>query len=168
MRKLAEYYQEQRNFVAGVILVFLLCGTLFVSYQHKQKAVPSAVLTLHATFNKADGVNVGSSVRLAGKQIGRVMSTELDEFYRVKMTFAFPNYVPLPVDSAAMIETDGLVGNKYIELLAGGDEEFLQNGDEFLYTQDVLLLDQLLERFLGWMRIKKGIVENELLSEGDK
>ena len=123
-------------------------------------------LVVYATYNKVDGINVGSPVRLAGTQIGYVSNIQLDEYYRVRMTFILDNNVVLPLDSAAMIETNGLLGGKYIEVLPGGEEDAMAFGDEFFYTQDVLLLDELLERFLSLMRIKKGVVENTI--KGDE
>ena len=114
-------------------------------------------MILYATYNKVDGINVGSDVRLAGVKVGYVAMSRLDDFYRVQMSFIIPKAIDLPVDTAAIIETDGLVGGKYVELLPGGDDEMMKSGDHFLYTQDVLLLDELLNRFIDWMRVKKGI-----------
>ena len=120
---------------------------------------------MYATYNKADGINIGSEVRLAGIEVGRVSDVQLDEFYRVFATLALKPNLQLPVDSAAIIETDGIVGGKYIELLPGGELDIMQNGDSFMYTQDVLLLDELLERFIGIMRAKKGIIDVDLIEE---
>ncbi len=168
MKRIRQFYKEQKNFWAGVVLIAVLVGVVMVSYQRKKTTLPSAELVLSATYNKADGLNVGAPVRLAGTMVGRVSDIQLDSFYRVKATLSFPQKIDLPLDTAAMIETDGLVGSKYIELLPGGEEELLTTGDVFMYTQDVLLLDELLERFLGWMRLKKGIVENELIIKGEE
>lgn len=164
--KLREVYEQQKNFWAGVILMALLVLVLGLSYHHKSKSVTSSGLVLYATYNKADGVNVGSSVRLAGAQVGRVTAASLDGFYRVQLTLTLDKGIELPSDTAAIIETDGLIGNKYIELLPGGDEELMKSGDSFIYTQDVLMLNELMERFIQWMRIKKGFVEQELI-KGD-
>ena len=156
---LREVYEQQKNFWAGVILFVVLVLVLVSSYQNKSKKIAPNGLLLYATYNKADGLNVGAPVRLAGTQVGRVTATQLDEFYRVQATFMIEKDIQLPTDTAAIIETDGLVGNKYVELLPGGDEEMMQSGEYFLYTQDVLLLDELLERFIAWMRTKKGVLE---------
>ena len=155
-----ELYEQQKDFWAGVIMVLLLVFGLSSSYKHELHSVPSRGMILHATYNKADGINVGSDVRLAGVKVGYVGASKLDEFYRVQMSFILSKEVDLPTDSAAIIETDGLVGGKYIELLPGADDEMMQSGDHFLYTQDVLLLNELLERFNDWMRVKKGVIKD--------
>ncbi len=158
MKKIKKFCRRQKNLLVGMLVVLILLCTVFGSYGSKKKVVPSAPLILHATYNKADGLNIGASVRLAGVEVAKVNDVHLDDFYRVQATFAFPKKIDLPADSAAIIETDGLIGNKYVELLPGGDEELLENGDTFMYAQDVLLLDELLERFLMYVRNKKGIV----------
>ena len=163
---LKKIYQQQKNFLAGVFLVALLVFALLFSYQNKKQELPLNHLVVYAIYNKADGLNVGSVVRLAGINVGRISDIQLDEFYRVKATLSLDVNLQLPTDSAAMIETDGLIGSKYIELLPGGELDMMQNGDYFLYTQDVLLLDELLERFLAIMRTKKGIIEADLIEGG--
>ena len=158
--------QKFKDFFAGILFVILLeLAVLFFSYKNQQNLLGSKDLTLYATYNKADGVNVGTKVLLAGIEVGQVSAVRLDKFYRVLMTFSLKPDLQLPTDTAAMIETDGIIGSKYIELLPGGEFDTMQNGDSFIYTQDVLLLDELLERFLGIMRAKKGILEDVLVEE---
>ena len=152
-------YRQQRDFWAGVFLVALLIFVLSFSYKHNVPQKPLGSTILYATYSKADGINIGSDVRLGGVKVGYVSSSDLDNYFHVKMSFVITEKIDLPIDSAAIIETDGLVGGKYIELLPGADEEMMQSGSHFLYTQDVLLLNELLEHFLDWMRVKKGILD---------
>ncbi len=155
---------RQREILAGILMVLAL-GVLMAVVYARQSTTPShADFTLFATFNKADGVSKGTAVRLAGIPVGQVTHTQLDDYYGVKATLSFPKNMNLPVDTGAVIETDGLIGSKYIELTPGGDEEMLENNDSIVYTQDALLLDELLERFLDIMRVKKGFVSE--MNEG--
>ena len=156
-----EIYRQQKDFWTGVILIVLLVFVFSFSYRHNAVKKPSSGMILYATYNKVDGINVGSDVRLAGVKVGYVGMSQLDDFYRVQMSFVIPKAIDLPIDTAAIIETDGLVGGKYVELLPGGDDEMMKSGDHILYTQDVLLLDELLNRFIDWMRVKKGVLEED-------
>ena len=165
MNKFTKFCQRQKELLVGTVATVLFAALLVSSYSSKKQVLPSAPLVLHATYNKADGLNVGAPVRLAGVDVAKVSEVYLDEFYRVRATFSFPKKLDLPIDSGAMIETDGLVGNKYVELSLGGDDELMQNGDHFMYPQDALLLDELLDRFLVYIRNKKGIVASK---EGDE
>lgn len=156
-----EAYKHQKDFWAGVILVTLLVFVLSVSYKRNIPQTSSNGMVLYATYSKVDGINPGSDVRMAGVKVGYVAASELVDFFHVKMTFVITQKLDLPIDTAAVIETDGLVGGKYVELLPGGEEEMMHSGNEFLFTQDVLLLDELLDRFVSWMRAKKGVVETK-------
>lgn len=139
----------------GVILVVLL-GILLI-FVHGRSAQDTATgqFTLYAHFDKSDGLMNGADVRLAGMRIGQVAGQELANGYRVRTRFVFDRYVDIPVDSSVMIETDGLLGSKHIEILPGGDEELMQSGDVFAYQQDALILTELLEKVNGYMQDKK-------------
>lgn len=153
--------EKQHELWAGVILMAVLVVLASSIYFKKKLLTPVSAFDLYATFNKVDGITKGSTVRLNGLPVGKVSEMSLDPYYRVQMKLSFPKKVALPEDTAAIIETDGLVGNKYIELIPGGEEEILSSGDHLAYTQDVLLLDELLSRFLEFMRIKKGEVASK-------
>ncbi len=157
----AKQLAGNRDFWAGIILISCLALLLFLVHLRKEFLAPQAQFELFAIFNKVDGITEGSVVRLSGTPVGQVSQMELDPYYRIKMTLSFPKPIALPDDTAAIIETNGLVGNKHIELVPGGNDKMLENGETIVYTQDVLLLDELLSRFLEWMRLKKGIVGTE-------
>ena len=65
------------------------------------------------------------------------------------------------MDSSIQIETDGLMGPKHLEIVPGADDEILQNGETFGYTQDVMILNDLLEKVLAYMKDKKGVTDEE-------
>jgi phospholipid/cholesterol/gamma-HCH transport system substrate-binding protein len=73
----------------------------------------------------------------------------------VRTTLAFDKKLDLPIDTSVSIETDGIFGSKHIELISGGDEELFVSGDTIAYTQDALLLDELLEKLNAFMANKK-------------
>jgi phospholipid/cholesterol/gamma-HCH transport system substrate-binding protein len=54
----------------------------------------------------------------------------------------------IPSDSSASILTAGLLGEQYIGLEAGAEEEFLQDGDVIELTQPALVLEQVIGQFL--------------------
>lgn len=151
-----------REIMAGTLMLAVLLGVFFFVHTQKlNQPTTTNGLQLIAKFNKADGIVNGSKVRISGLDVGKVTNITLDPYYRVILTLSFNRDIDLPEDTAAVIETEGLVGNKYIELTVGGDEETLTDNATLLYTQDALLLDELLERFLGWMRTKKGVQLND-------
>ena len=100
-------------------------------------------------FNKVDGLTEGSVVRLGGIKVGRVSSMSLDDKYRAVVTMDIDGYYRFPKDTSAAIHTDGLFGGKFVVLEPGAEEEFLQTGDEFVLTQDAVIVTDLLDLIIS-------------------
>lgn len=153
-----------QKIIVGFVLVFLL-GVWFVwAHNASVKEQKKNDFILYADFTKTDGLNVGAPVRLSGLTIGRVFALNFGEDYLVRATLSFDEKLNLPIDTSVSIETDGIFGTKHIELIPGGDEELFVYGDTIAYTQDALLLDELLEKLNAFMANKNKTeegVENE-------
>ncbi len=147
--------QEKKEIVAGVVLTVLLAGAL--SFVHSRSVVKDGQndFVLNAYFSKADGLMNGADVRLAGVKVGTVTHQSLAGGYAVKVRMSFHQPIALSADSSVSIETDGLLGSKHIEIMPGGDEEMLSSGDDILYTQDALILSDLMDKVNAYMREKK-------------
>lgn len=134
--------------VAGfaVIVVFvLLLGLAVVSSGRKT----DAGYQLKAGFSHIDGLDIGSDVKLAGISIGHVVSEGVDpKTFQAKVVFTVRPDVQLPVDSAAIITSDSLLGGKYIAISPGGDTKTLKAGAEIGETQGSISLEQLLSKFI--------------------
>lgn len=107
---------------------------------------------LRAVFPQAAGLTAGAEVRLAGIPIGRVADQQLGTDYQAHVVMEVRDSFAIPEDSAAVIETDGLLGAKYVEIHPGGAEDMLGNGDRVEYTQGALVLEDLLARILEQAR----------------
>jgi phospholipid/cholesterol/gamma-HCH transport system substrate-binding protein len=57
-------------------------------------------------------------------------------------------YDKIPSDTTASIYTAGLLGEQYIGLDAGGEEEYLAPGDSITLTQSAVILEKLIGQFL--------------------
>lgn len=147
--------QEHKEIMAGIVLITLLAGLLLFVHSRSVLKKETGTFTLFAHFSKSDGLMNGAEVRLAGLPVGYVASQSLDGQYGVRVMLSFPKPVSLSVDSSVSIETDGLLGEKYLEIMPGGDDEVLASGDVISYTQDALLIDELLEKVNEYMRQKK-------------
>ncbi len=98
-------------------------------------------------------------MRLSGIRVGRVVGQKLDDSYRAVITMRLTPELHLSTDTAAVIHTDGLLGAKYISLEPGGDEKRLPPGGEITYTQDSVVIEDLLETIISEAKIRRGIVE---------
>ncbi|MCI0668103.1 MAG: outer membrane lipid asymmetry maintenance protein MlaD [Methylococcaceae bacterium] len=105
---------------------------------------------LVARFENIGGLKVRSPVTVSGVRIGRVSAIDYDKktYQAVVEMKINPTYDTLPADTSAGIYTSGLLGEQYIGLEPGGAEEYLQNGDQFEYTQSALVLEEIIGQFL--------------------
>ncbi|MBP5344310.1 MAG: MCE family protein [Alphaproteobacteria bacterium] len=148
----------------GFLFVFLLGCILFSLHGKSGLTQDGTDFTLYAAFDKSDGLMNGADVRMAGLKVGHVVSQHFTDGYRIKVELALDKKYALPVDSSVTIETDGILGAKHIEIVPGADEEIMESGDTFGYTQDVLILNDLLEKMTSYLRSKK---ENSDEKESD-
>ena len=103
-----------------------------------------------ANFDDISGLKVKSPVTMAGVHIGRVSDISFDSqtFEAVVKIRIESQYNTLPKDTSASIYTAGLLGEKYIGLEPGGDDENLQQNDKLKLTQSSLVLEKLISRFV--------------------
>lgn len=146
---------ENKEIIAGIVLVALLVVCLFFVHAKAVLDKKGADFVLYAPFTQSDGLMVGADVRLAGIKVGRVVDQTLNKNYQVLVKMEFFKPISVSVDSSVIIETDGLLGAKYIEIVPGADEEFCVSGDELEYTQDALILSDLMDQVNAYMREKK-------------
>lgn len=136
----------------AVLAIFLIVLFSRDSISHKDGG---KYYQLYARFNRTDGLLIGDTVRLAGMDIGRVVNARLDDNFKAILTLELKDSVKLPDDSSAAIVSSGITGGKYIEIEPGGSEDMLNQGDEFSYTQDAMVIEELIERIIGIGKAKR-------------
>lgn len=146
-----------RDTVTGAIVVVfaaLLFGLVYGKETRKSEDQGGYVVV--ARFNRLDGVSVGTPVRLSGVKVGTVAAQSLDPDFRAVTRLRIDPSVSLPADSSAAIRTDGLLGAKYIEIGPGGDDKMLKNGDSIQFTQDSMVIEDLIEMIIEQGKAKRG------------
>ena len=142
---------ELKDFIIGALVVVaaVVVATVY-RWQNKVWAdAQDSDYAVYATFNRTDGLEVGSKVRMAGIDVGYVDDSVLDDNFRATLTLMIKAGIEIPDDSSASIVSSGVMGNKYIEIEAGGSEDFIKEGDEFEYTQDAMVLEELIDRIIA-------------------
>ncbi len=110
---------------------------------------------IKAAFSNIGGLKVRAKISVAGVVVGRVVHIELDPqtFNATVLMSLDPKAVAkLPNDSRASILTAGLLGDNYISLTAGfNDNEYLKEGDTITVsnTDSAVVLEQLISKFLA-------------------
>jgi phospholipid/cholesterol/gamma-HCH transport system substrate-binding protein len=140
------------NSVAETVIgaVVLAAAAGFVLYAGKTRGVEisGGSYPLTASFRSAEGIAVGSDVRLAGISVGSVTGLELDPTsYQAEVTLTVRDGLEIPEDSDVKIASESLLGGSFVEITPGASDFMLQAGDEILNTQGSVSLLNLLMRF---------------------
>ncbi|MDG9923789.1 MULTISPECIES: outer membrane lipid asymmetry maintenance protein MlaD [unclassified Pseudomonas] len=145
---------QSRSLEIGVGL-FLLAGLLALLLLALRVSGLSAgsagdTYKLYANFDNIAGLTVRAKVTMAGVTIGKVTAIDLDrDSYTGRVTMELEKRVDnLPLDSTASILTAGLLGEKYIGISVGGEEDLLKDGSTIHDTQSALVLEDLIGKFL--------------------
>ena len=148
--------QTKQELTVGMLIATICAGSLVLVALSNQFGDRSEAegRRLIAEFARIDGLTTNSPVRIAGLTVGKVNSTLLNEDYRVTVVMSVDDDVEIPSETAAIIETDGLFGEKYIELQLGGDEEILTDGDSISFTQDSLVIEELIARIIRQSKLQ--------------
>jgi phospholipid/cholesterol/gamma-HCH transport system substrate-binding protein len=102
-----------------------------------------------ANFRSAEGVTVGTDVRLAGVKVGTVTKMELDrQTFQARTIFTIEQGIELPDDSEAKVSTEGLLGGTFLEITPGASDFILEPGEEILNTQGAISFLSLLMKFV--------------------
>ncbi len=131
---------------AGVVAVAI--GFVVYATQSSGMQAPRDTYALNAAFRSAQGIAIGTDVRLAGIRVGSVSDMALDPAtYQAKVTFALRRDLDIPEDSDVKITSEGLLGGSFLEITPGASEFMLTDGDEVLNTQSSIDFLNLLMRF---------------------
>ena len=143
--------RDKLNFVIGITFI-IFCISL-VNYSRN---IDEDSFMIKAQFNRIDGLEIGSQLRLSGVQIGKVEKILITN-NKPMVYFAINNSHMIPIDSSISIQTDGLFGNKYAIIEPGGAEKSINSGDQIIFTEDSILVEDLLRKIinLGENRLKK-------------
>ena len=102
-----------------------------------------------AEFDNIGGLKVRAPVKSAGVVVGRVEGISLDtRTFRANVALRIDKHYPFPKDSSASILTAGLLGEQYIGMDGGGDEQNLMDGDHLKVTQSAIVLEKVIGQFL--------------------
>ncbi len=135
--------------VVGLFLVvgFLAFGWLAVQLGEVSLFSDSRTYTVYADFNNISGVKPGAEVQIAGVTIGSVKGLSLNEDEQARAALQLDKKIQIPVDSIASVKSQGIIGDKLIQITLGGDEELYKAGDVIVDTESSVDLESLISKF---------------------
>ena len=138
----------------GVFMLLGFAALLFLAFKVSGLAQSSeqGSFEVEACFGDIGGLKPRSRVTLAGVTVGRVGAIDLDfQWFEACVTLQLDKNLAdkLSSDTAAAIQTAGLLGDNYISLTPGIDETYLAQGGSIKDTQSALILEQLVNQFIS-------------------
>ena len=104
---------------------------------------------LSARFTSISGLRDGAIVEGAGVRIGTVTSIDFDpDSFEAIVHLRINEGVPIQEDAIASVRTQGIIGEKYINIVPGGFDELLTEGMEIYETESAISLEELVSRYI--------------------
>jgi len=111
-----------------------------------------------AEFDNIGDLKVGSPVTIAGVRVGDVNKIHFDpKTFKAVVVLRIDNaYNEIPDDSFASIQTQGLLGGKYIGFSPGGSDTNFKEGGRVDQTQSAIVLESLINKLFANFADKAG------------
>ncbi len=130
--------------------IVLIVAAFFLTFAYSTTSVRTfSGYEVSAKFDRVDGLNPGSDVKISGIKVGTVVEEKLDpETFLAIVKLNIIKDVKLPLDTVAQVSSEGLLGGNFLALVPGSDDKTIQPGGEIKYTQAPVNLMQLLGKFI--------------------
>jgi phospholipid/cholesterol/gamma-HCH transport system substrate-binding protein len=139
-----------RDMIVGLFVLAGLSALAYLSIQIGGMAYTGpGGLQLFATFEEVGGLRPRAPIAIAGVKVGQVSQIQLDGDLRARVTLDLDPKLQLPSDSSARIVTSGLLGDQFIALEPGAEEDMLKAGDELEFTESAISLERLIGKFVN-------------------
>jgi phospholipid/cholesterol/gamma-HCH transport system substrate-binding protein len=102
---------------------------------------------ISAQFVNVAGLKVGSTVEIAGVEIGQVANVQLNSTEAV-VTMEIRDEIQIRDDDIAQIRTKGIIGDKYVKISPGGSEDLLLPGGELSDTESAVEFEDIIGKFI--------------------
>ena len=132
----------------GGLVIVVAAGFLIFALQATEVGAVDGI-NLKARFLKVGGLEVGSDVRISGVKVGTVTDRVLDtDSFEAVVLFTVSANVRLPVDTQAVVTSEGLLGNKYLRLIPGTATDMVADGGEISQTRDYRSLEDTVSEII--------------------
>ncbi len=137
--------------LVGLFVLLGMAGLVFLALKAANLGSTGGGDTyqVQARFDNIGGLKARAPVRTAGVTVGRIRSIALDpKTFQGVVVMEIERGYQFPKDTAAKILTAGLLGDQYVGLEPGGDDQNLKAGDTLAQTQSAVVLENLIGQFL--------------------
>jgi phospholipid/cholesterol/gamma-HCH transport system substrate-binding protein len=141
----------RRSALDVAVGVFLLIGILALGWLSvrlgRVELFSSPGYVVFADFPSVGGLKAGSSVEIAGVEIGRVDRITLSD-YQARVAMTIRGDVKLQEDTIASIKTRGLIGEKFIKINPGGSEKLIKPNGKITEVEPPVDIEELISKYV--------------------
>jgi len=142
--------EKRSEIFVGAVVLAVAIGFLIYLLQSTGFGVGGDRYNVTASFRSAEGISIGTEVRLAGVKVGTVSGVTLDpQTFRAITEISVDKNVLIPDDSAVIVAAEGLLGGNFVEIIPGGSPFNVEEGGEIVDTQGSVSLINLLLKFVA-------------------
>ncbi|MGA7278047.1 MAG: outer membrane lipid asymmetry maintenance protein MlaD [Desulfocapsaceae bacterium] len=142
----------QNRFTEFVVGLFMVAGFAAIVYLALNLGeVPfltrTSTYTIEAEFENVSGVKKGAPVQVAGVVVGEVEAIKLNEDRYAQITLRVDKDLKIPLDSIVSVKSQGIIGDKYIQISLGGDPENFAPDEIIVDTESAVDIESLISKF---------------------
>ena len=102
---------------------------------------------VRALFSNVGGLAAGAPVEIAGVPVGRVTEIALKD-YEAEVVLTVRKDIRLQTDTIASVKTNGLFGEKFVEITPGAEESLIEPGGKIFLTEPAMNFEGLISKFI--------------------
>lgn len=135
--------------IVGIFLIvgFAALGWLALQLGEVPWLAAGRSYTLYGEFNNVSGVKAGADIQISGVKVGTVKDLALNDQSFAVVAMQLNREVEVPVDSMASVKSQGIIGDKFIQISLGGDELVFKDGETISDTESALDIESLISKF---------------------
>jgi phospholipid/cholesterol/gamma-HCH transport system substrate-binding protein len=141
----------RRSALDVAVGVFVLIGLLALGWLSvrlgRVELLGGAGYTVVADFPSVGGLKAGSTVEIAGVEVGRGDGITLYDF-QARVVMTIKSDVKLQEDAIASIKTRGLIGEKFIKINPGGSEKLIKPNGKITEVEPPVDIEELISKYV--------------------
>jgi phospholipid/cholesterol/gamma-HCH transport system substrate-binding protein len=138
--------------IETIVGIFVIFGLLFVGYMTvklgKVDFLGDNSYSLVAKFTTVTGLRIGSPVNILGIDVGRVDKITMDQVnQKAVVEIRIKKDIKIYDDAIAAIKTEGMIGDKYLDIDPGGSGTILGPSGVITDTQAAVDIVELVSKY---------------------
>ena len=132
-----------------VLLGFIALFLLALNISNVSSFGANNGYTVNAYFDNIGGLRTRAPISMSGVKIGRVSQIAYNrQRGQAEVSMTIESQYLLSIDTQASIYTAGLLGEQYISLEPGAEDDVLKSGDMITLTQSAMVLEEIIGKFM--------------------